>query len=539
MFCGNCGTEVKEGAQFCQECGAPLAKKPEVRTAVSVAKKEVARKERRGGKMPVALLAGIAAVVVALALVICFLGGVFDSPATKVGKALVKSGNAFNEMMENLQLTGLSDFQGRDEVSQDMSVWLDKNSNPLGLDNLGIRVSVDTSLPDRVMAMSFTPFVDDSDLVNLQLKVENEKLYIGSPELTDDVYYMVNTATFGEDFYDLMGAEEIRDLSFNLFDLMEEIERINASNEEQLKAIQKAYEEFTKAIEVKKADAEKIEVNEHSLKCDAYQVVITEDALENLLDALEDVYEDMDQTDEYIELLESMGIPREVTDEMEYTMEGSVADTGEMRDVMEELGDIELELYIHDGYVVAAVYETSIEDTDMEMILNIGGGKNYVDDISLQIIVDEVTMSIVSTGNHLADDGKFDDETVVEMRADGEKQVLARMEATYSPEKENDNFEWMLKAEDMKISAAGTIHCSSKAVSVCLDDVKVGDYAAFGFEYSIGKYEKDDIKITNSVELGELSEDELTDEVMDLSENITEWMQDLLAEYPELESLFY
>ena len=539
MFCGNCGTEVKDGALFCHACGAQLAKKPEVKTPVTVAKKEVVKKERQGGKLPVAALAGIAAVVVALALVICFLGGVFDSPATKVGKALAKSGKAFNEVMENLQLTGLSDFQGKEEVSQDLALWLDKNSNPLGLDNLGVRISMDTSLPDRVMAMNITPFVDDDELVNLQLKIDNEKFYFGSPELTDDGYYMINTETLGEDFSDLLGVDEIEDLGFNLFDLIEEVEKINASCDEQMKAIQKAYKEFAKTIEVTKGKAEKIDVNEHSLKCDAYEVLITEDALEDLLDALEDAYEDMDRTDEYIDLLESIGIPGEVMDEVEYSVDGAVVETVGLRDVLEELGDIKVDLYINDGYVVAAVYETSIIDMDLEMILNIGGGKNYVDDISLQIAVDDEVLTLVSNGNHLAKDGKYTDETVIQMEIDGRKQTLAKMETTYSPEKESDNFEWMLKAEDMKISAAGSIHCSGKAVSVLLDDVKVADYAAFGFEYTISKYEKDNIKTKDSVALGELSEDELADEMTDFGENCMEWLEDLLEEYPELEYLLY
>lgn len=105
------------------------------------------------------------------------------------------------------------------------------------------------------------------------------------PELMDGTALGLDTATLGKDLdkLDEYGdlRDEIGDLSFNIFDIMDAYSKPVLLDKAAVKA-------FYKAVEVKKAGSETIDVNDYNVKCTAYHVVIPEDAMKDLLDAMKE-----------------------------------------------------------------------------------------------------------------------------------------------------------------------------------------------------------------------------------------------------------
>lgn len=106
MFCGNCGTKLKEGAAFCQNCGTPVmqteaapeqakAEEPKAAEAVPV-KAEAAPKEKQKGNK------GAVIALVVLLLLVLAAGGVagglyFASSGYKVKKNMKLAQQCFGE----------------------------------------------------------------------------------------------------------------------------------------------------------------------------------------------------------------------------------------------------------------------------------------------------------------------------------------------------------------------------------------------------------------------------------------------------------
>lgn len=532
MFCANCGTQLDDDALFCHGCGARTNVQEE---APASTPKEP--KKKTPGKFPRKLIP-ILAVVLALALVVTAAATIFVGSSGKLLKALAKSGNEFHAAAETAGLTNLGSIATMKDVSMDYDFWLDKLDGSSELNGVGIKGFLDSSLSKEKIAFSATPYFGSADLATLQVKLDGEKLYAASPELTKEVFYMINTKTIGADAEEIFGVTGMEDLGFNLFELVKSIEKIAAGNKDVEKDVTKAFSSFLKEIEVEKNGTETVEVNDHDLKCTAYHVTITEDSMENLLDTLKDIYSSIDNTDAYVDVLKSVGLPDEAIDEFEAALEDSADETDlyfdELNDVIGELGDVELDMYVNKGYVVAAVYEMDYDGEELEVILNIGGGKNYVDDISLRLEADGTTLSFTANGNHAGKGGEFTSE--IKVKAD--KQALADVELSYAPKEKKDNFSFELSAPGGKLSAEGQVSIGKDALAVRMEEVKIASEITFGFDYQLSKYGSDRIKVSKSENLSEMSQDELYEVFMEIGENATDLLEDLVSEIPALQYLF-
>ena len=532
MFCANCGTQLDDDALFCHGCGARTA--VQENTPVSTPKEP---KKKTPGKFPKKLIPTLA-VVLALALVITAAAAIFVGPSGKLLKALAKSGNEFYSAAETAGLTNLGSITTMKDVRINYDFWLDKLAGSSELEGVGVKGFLDASLSNEKIAISATPYFGSADLATAQVKLDGEKLYAGSPELTKDIFYMINTKTIGADMEEIFGVSGMEELGFNLFEVIKSIEKLAAESKDVQKDVTKALSNFLEEIEVKKAGTETLEVNDQDLKCTAYHVTVTEDSMENLADSLKDIYESIDNTDAYTEILQSVGLPDEVIDEFESTLEDSADETDAafdmLNDVIGELGDVELDMYVNKGYVVAAVYEMDFDGEEMEIILNIGGGKNYVDDISLRFEADGTTLSFTANGNHAGKGGEFTSE--IKVKAD--KQTLADAELSYSPKEKKDNFSFELSAPGTDLSAEGQVSIDKNALAVRMEKVKIANEITFGFDYQLDKYGSDRIKVAKSENLSEMSQEELYEVFMEIGENATDLLEELIDEIPALQYLF-
>ena len=544
MYCKKCGAQLDPHAKFCFGCGTQVgeaapaaAPTPTPRYEAPVPPKKAPKKK----KGLLAIVAIIAVVVVAAAALI--FSGVLGGNTVKVAAALAKSGKAFTDAVDKMELTDVSALVESEKFSEEISMWVDEIDGDSSLSGLGYRLSLDSDMPGRKIDMVMTPFWGSTDLLNVQMRMNNAEIYVGSPELTGGEFYMVNTETFLEDL-DSMGADldELADISFNIFDIAEQIKNMSAVNEEWTKSIKEAGTALLKEVEVDKTGSETLEVNDNDLKCTVYNVMIPEDAMHTFVNAIEDAYSDIDNTSAYIDLLESMGFPDYVVDEMEDAMDDSTysVDMGfdVVHDALDMLGDLELNLYINGGYVVAVVYEDNIDGTEVEVVLNIGGGTNYVDDISLQILIEEEGIRVVSTGNHTGKDNVFTDETVVKYVYDGDTTVIMELETSYAPKQTEDNFSFSMEADTASVELRGNLVCDKNSMNLYLDKIGVYDYgetlAVLGMEFSIGKYQGEAFAIDDYQAFADMSEGDLMDIVDDVTRYATKWALNLDSDIQEL-----
>ena len=538
MYCGKCGSQISDGAKFCHVCGNPTQQSEPAAAPVYTAAQQKAPAPK---KQPDKKLIGIVAAAVALVLVVVLIVSLFGGPAATVGKALNKSAKEFGAVAEQLGLANLSGLL-EEKNSQTMSVQINEMDGLSGLEGIGVRMTMDTSLPDKKIGISMAPFVGSADLMNLQVKLDDSKIYVGSPEITEGTYYMIDTRTIGKDLNDLLGDlddyEGLEDLSFSLFEVLEQVEKANEGNEKAAKDAKKAFEKFAKTIEVEKEGKETIEVNGKDMKCTAYSVVLTEDGMDELLDALEDVYKNADTTDAYMDIFKSMGLPSEARSEIKTGLKDSREEVKEAFDTLhesvKEIGDIELDVYLNGGYIVAAVYE----EDDSTITLNIGSGKKYVDNISLRMESRDYEFSIVSTGNHACAGGKFTDVTEITEVYGSNEDTLAETELTWDLKAKDDNFHFTMDVDGEELEAVGYVSFGNNALVIDLEEVSIPDEVNMGVEYRLEKYAGDSIKIKNAEELTKMSESDLMDVGTMLMENTEDLVGDLMEDYPELAGLF-
>ena len=545
MFCPNCGKQLEDRAKFCTNCGTSLTA-PMGAAAAPVqpapASKPVKAKKKKTNTMKKILPIAAVALLVVVALVICIVAGIFGSDKAKLASAIGKSALAYQEASENIPLPAIIEKGEKAAFSQAVNVKIDDLPAMPDLEGFGVQFALDSNLAKREIAMTATPTFGSASILDAQVLIRNNEVYLVLPQLLDDRSYVVNTETIGASLVNQdMVDEELEAFGFNIFDLVEILEENTKIDEDVKKDLEKAFKQFAKAIDVDKTGKEKIEVNDHNLKCDAYKVIITEDSLLDLLDAFESVSRKTDPTKMVIAILESIGAPDYVIDDVKYEMEdvGSVRDAFEtLEDAIKELDDIELEMFLHKGYVVAVRYEVSIDDVDLEIVLNLGGGDNYVDDLRLEILADDGKVVVESNGNHTGAKGVYTDTTTLKIHSDYSDTITLSSELYYEPKASDENFSWTLDADALQIDLAGQVVTSKKELSAQLEEVNVwvdGEYIiGIGLDVQIGQYAPASVNTGNAVALLDLSEDELNAEVEYMEQAALSWAMGLVDSNPEL-----
>lgn len=499
------------------------------------------------------IIGGAVAAVAVVALVVFALSGLFASPKARVEKALAKTISAYQQAREKIGLPDFGELSKSRSASQSVSLALNSvNSDLVGMDlsslrGLGVRISSDLDLEGRELGYDAAAFWGSDDIASFQITAQNNVLCFASPEFTGGKAYGFNTKTLGEDLYRLTSEDEVRNLSFNIFDMIEKLTPDEDETKETQQAIQDANLALLKAMEVEKAGKESLKVNGKTVNAAAYHVTIPKDALRDYFDALIDTMEDFDLADRMESMYESMGIPM---DDIRYELEELRDSMGELGDILDEaaksLGSLEFDVFVDGGYVCAALYEKKISGSKVKLELYLGGGDNYVDDWTLELTIDGETLSIESTGDHGAKSGVYTDETVIrvpvgssaEPAGGTSKMNYGRLtsEVTYDLNGSKDNFQWTLTvdsagslelegtlstAKDSLVFEDGDLSLRASGVKVCSLEV----------EYELKPYDKARVKLDSPNLLGDMSERDLEDLFYDLYGNAEDWSSDLMSKF--------
>lgn len=550
MKCGYCGNELREDARFCPHCGRTLGPGAADQPLQSGAQPAPAWEGPEGNKKRTGLLIGAAAAAVAvIALVVVVAGSLFVNPKAQVEKALIKSAASYARAEEALGLPDLNGLvQGR-SWRQEFALTLNSlNDNLMGMDmsalsGLGMRLNIGLDAAERNMDLELAAFWDDEDLLSLLMTARDAELYLSSPQLTGTAYGL-NTETMGADLAAASGDESMKDVSFNFFDWADKV-LDTMDPEETDRAVQEANKALWQAAKVKKSGAKTLSVNGTSTKTAVYRVTIPQEAMEDYVDAMAELMSSMNYYDLYEDLFRSMGTPQEEVTEFLEALEsmdayGEAAEI--IKDGLEELGDLKLDLCLSDGYVSAVLFKNRVDGSDVDLALYLGGGEEYVDNLGLEMKVDGEKVTVKSSGDHGAKSGVFTDKTTLRT-----SMTSLSSELRYDPKGDSGNFSW-----EISIPGAGSLDMTGSltapggnAIRLALDDVSLKllglDMLSLGLEYSLGP-NQGPIPISGDAKLiTRMSDAEALRTALDIQERAYRWAGDMEALFSSRlpEELYY
>ena len=531
MTCRYCGREIQDGAKFCPFCGA--------------ANKEFQAEigpEAPEEKPKIGLFIAIgAAVIVVAALALVLFGGLFSNPKGQVEKAAAKTAAAYAQAEKAMGLPDLSYMSLEQSYSQRFALALNSiNSDMVGYDMdalSGLGMSLDANLDGKSRQLDFalSLFWDEEDLLTLLVAAQDAALYFYSPQITGEVSYGVDTETLGADLAARRGVD-MEDVSFNIFDLIDD-----ALTEMDPEGLEQSLKEANRALwedaKVKKLGSRALDVNRTSTKTKAYQVTFSEEALSQYVDRLEGVLSAMNYFSLYEEMLQSTGMPQAEIDNFmdelnELDVYGAMADS--LRELIEETGALELEVCLSGGYVSAVFYEGEILGSELAVELYLGGGEEYVDDLSVEMRVEDIKTTLKSSGDHGGKSGVFTDKTTIRSDAFGVFVPSIVSEFRYEPKKTADNLSWELSIPNAgSLDMAGTLTAGQDSISMVLDDVAVKvmgmEVCSLGLEYYAGPFQGAAIPDAEVKIITQMSEEELMDMVLATQRNALAWSNKMEA----------
>ena len=552
MFCSFCGREIPEGSRFCPACGQALSAGPEVPspapqtpfppvpqtvvpspTVLNGAPLQPER--RRRGKGPI-LAAGAVLLAAAVAAGV-FFSGVLSSPRDRVGRAAAKSLSSWSDAADSLGLPDWETVHQQRSTSQTFSVRVKDLSSQIDGGELwkgaGLELTSDMSVPDRRLRLSAAATYGSARLAGAQLDLQGTELFLSSPEFLGSTVLGLDTETLGRDLARLGAGAEYEDVGFDLFDFLEVYTK-------PLERDPELWASFLEKIAVEKGEKDSQEVNGRTLSGRRYPVTIPEDALLDLLDGLEDQIQAQDYDGALTELLRSMGVPGDQLDEIRQELRNSV-NGGPYFDALErvvrELGDLELDVFVSGGYVSAVEWEGELWDAQAEAGLYLGGGEEYVDDLSLTLESESGRLRLTSSGDHRTRSGTFTDETVLKLQEGVTTTHTLKSELSFAPQGGEDNFSWTVKLDDFSLSAQGRVQAGEDRLEADLEKVSASAYGAelFTLELSCSvKPYAAPARVEGARMLADFSLTDLLELARDLQANSRDWLADAAGKIPAL-----
>ena len=494
-------------------------------------------KQKKGPKLGL-IIGIIAAVVVIGALVACFLLGVFSGPKGTVGKALKKSVKAYSSAIDDLDPIDLKALYKNKQFSE----FIEISAKDIDLgggasesaDGVGARLSINYDGAGRAADLALTPYYSDGDIATIRLALDDSKLYIGSPELTDGEFYGLDTKTLGRDLCELTGSDEIEDLGFNFFQLIEDIEKMTEDAVDK-KGVEAANKALQKAIVVTKEGKESIDVNGKTVSAAKYNVKSPRKALETYIESVVKCIKVEKFGDNLADLFISVGFDEYDVDDLRDSFDEIDLDEwiDELEEnVLDELGDIELKVYVSGGYISAFVYEKKIDDQKLVLSGYFGGPNDYVDNVTLSALSkgdgwsDEYILT--SSGSRSGKNGLFTDETKIIEKYNGSKYNIFSSQAEYNKKTGALSLRFKTEDGDTDIKLEGTLKMDAKSFDLDFSDLKVKDsygdtiLAAKG-RVKLGAYDKGAaFAVSGAKMLSDMSEDDFTELGEKIGENLNE-----------------
>ena len=203
-----------------------------------------------------------------------------------------------------------------------------------------------------------------------------------------------------------------------------------------------------------------------------------------------------------------------------------------MAELQDELGDLELEVCLSGGYLSALFYEGELDGSDAALSLYLGGGGEYVDDLSLEMEIDGEKLTVTSNGDHGGKSGVFTDKTTV--KGDPLKSLsLSSLtsELRYEPKKSSGNFSWKLSIPGAgSLDMSGSLTAQTDSISLNLDDIVfkvIGmDVCTLAFSYHVDNHVSWE-GVENPRLITQMNQMELMMTALDIQSRAETWVEEM------------
>ena len=542
MFCKFCGKQLNPTDKFCCHCGTPVdagMATPEapVNETIIPHKPPVPKPSIPKPTIPkinINLPGGILipAVAVALVVVLVVVLLVTGSPSAKVAKAFSNTLKEFTSVSDLWHAEDVVSLLQKDALSMTMDVAPEDSM----LDGFGIRARADVSIPKKYIGVNVVPYVGSVDLLSASMVLDDTTLAISIPDLMSKNYGL-NTETIMTDLAD-MGADldGLEDITINFFDTVKTIREQTDRSKENEKLLKNATTELVKALEVEKSGSKSITVNKSKTKCTVYTVVIPQDAMESYAETIEEILTAVDYADVMESVLDDMGMPSSLTREIVSEMDYSTPDMRAVYNVIDMLGDVELEVYVSKNKISAIKYDAMNDEAGLEIELLIGGGDNYIDDITLKIAnAHDEEFVIKSKGNHTGKGGTFTDKTTLDLDGD-----VMTIEIEYEPKAKEDNLSISMESDypSDTFKLEGNYSASKSSVQMNIQELTMGRTTVkTNMDLGISDYSKK-VTVSKPQMINKMTEEEILEVMEEIEAQAMEWAEAMFEEYPELQYMF-
>ena len=546
MFCRVCGKSLEDGVKFCPSCGAPTdpgvppvsagsvpAPAPESGGTPPAGEPSAAPGKKLGKKR---IVIGI----IAAAAVLCVIAGaaaagLFGGPKAKVARAVSRSVRELSAIPETLGLTGLADTAGDRSLSQSLDLSVDTvdmgSSGASLLEGFGISVQAGADLGGRKLGLSAGLTYGTAELFTGCAAAEDDTVWCFVPMLLRNTAVGLSTSTLGADLVRLGAPGELKDLSFNIFDLADVFAEPARPGEDSVKAL-------LKAVSAEPDGSRDLQIGGSTVKCSGYRVVIPESALRDFLDACRDAVDAREYDAEIAGILTRAGLGTDAVSAFRDSFREQVrASFGSWENMLRELGDIELGVFLNGRRVASVTWETEAGGTPVSAVLRIGGEKDYGDFLSLEAGDGGSRFRFESAGSHRGAGGVFTDESRLTVEGGREDGLCLTSETEYRVRESKDrNFRLQIRGSGFSACLEGILDTGGSSLALNGGELTVdtdGGRVCLACSLSAGSYSGLVNPAEKTVFLSDISEDGLRSMLLDIQDNVSDWLGGLKDMLPD------
>ncbi len=426
MFCGKCGSEIKEGGKFCGVCGAPVQE--ELMQEAPVQKEAVqeepvqmgagapvfdasafntpVNEPKKGKKKGIFVALAVVAAALAAVVSVCvvnaaginnFLKKTFSSPEKyfqfvmekEVSETSKHMGVLYSDMVSGLNYYDTSysgEFSielGEDAKSMMNLVKLAMEMSDMDLRGIDVskfeslKVGFDMAIKDCIVSLGIMTDVNQVSLIspNFVMDMEQGKAYLQIPELSN-TYLGLNDYAIGYYKYKSDEFAEMQEQNREMIKALPKQADIEKMTERYLDIVIKNIDK------VSIGDQKSLKVEGITQKCTELEITIDGRTMKNIMEAvIEEALEDQ----KLEKMITEMAAVTDQNGEDSY--EDFVESLKDMKTTLKDMakadGEIEVRVYVDSrGNVIGVVMEIEEEDSNCSM-LSATKGNNTAYEISL------------------------------------------------------------------------------------------------------------------------------------------------------------